>query len=204
MTPVGRGEDWGAPAPIPDGAIWVATDAAAADVVGDSRRRGDAIPPLVLSGGDLARTLGGAGDRSRLERGKGTRVTVDVGAALVDGRLSWFVAHLVARRGWWRGRILAVCNAAFHGPWNVAPKAHPGDGKLDVVDADLALRDRLAARRRLRSGTHVPHPRISVRRTAAIQFEFDRDLDIHLDRHEVGRARALSVRIEPAALDIWI
>ena len=204
MSPIGRGEDWGATAAVPDGAIWVDDDAAAAEIVADARRRGVAAPPLVLTGGDLARTLGGTGDRSRLERGEGTRVAVDIGAVLVDGRLRWFVAHLVARRGWWRGRVLAVCNAAFIGAWNVAPRAHPGDGRLDIVDADLPVRDRLAARRRLRSGTHVPHPGISSRRAAAVQFDLDADLDIHLDHVPVGRAGALSVRVEPAAVDVWV
>jgi len=37
-----------------------------------------------------------------------------------------------------------------------------------------------------------------------MQFEFDPDLDVYLDGRPVGRARALSVRIEAAAIDVWI
>lgn len=152
----------------------------------------------------MFRTLGGSGDRQRLERGEGTNVTLDVGATLIDGRLEWFLAHLVARRSWWRGRVLAVCNGGFIGEWDVAPRAHPGDGHLDVVDSRLSFVDRLQARGRLPAGRHLPHPGISTRRITAMQFEFDPDLDVYLDGRPVGRARALSVRIEAAAIDVWI
>lgn len=204
MSPVGRGRDWGSTAPVPADAQWVNTDAGAAAVVTAARRRDQAPPPLVLTGGDLFRTLGGTGDRERLERGEATNVTLDVGATLIDGRLEWFVAHLIARRGWWRGRLLAVCNGAFIGAWNVAPRAHPGDGHLDVVDSRLPFVDRLRARHRLPAGTHVPHPGISTRRVTAMQFELDPELDVYLDGRAVGRAKALSVRIEPAAIDVWV
>ena len=134
----------------------------------------------------------------------GARVEVDVGAALVDGRLHWFVAHLVARRSWWRGRLLVAANASFIGRWNAAPRSHPGDGRLDVFDADPPLTVRLAARRRLTSGTHVPHPRITQRRTAASQYDLDPGLDVYLDGVRLARARTLSLRVEPGALEVWI
>lgn len=204
MSPIERGGDWGRTARVPTDAVWVETDAAAADVVASARRRGEEVPPLVMTGGDIVRTLGGTGDRGRLERGEGTNVRIDIGAALIDGRLNWFVAHLIGRRGWWRGRVLAVCNSAFVGSWNVAPKAHPGDGKFDVVDSNLSLSDRLRARRRLAAGTHVPHPDISTQRVTAMQFDLDPELEIRLDHRPIGRSRTVSIRVEPAAIDVWI
>ena len=122
----------------------------------------------------------------------------------MDGRLHWFVAHLVARRSWWRGRLLVAANASFIGRWNAAPRSHPGDGRLDVFDADPPLMVRLAARRRLPSGTHVPHPDITQRRTASAQCEFHPALDIYLDGRRLARARTLSLRVEPEALEVWI
>jgi hypothetical protein len=204
VTPIEKGRDWGRTAPVPDGAAWVGSDAEAADIVRSCRRDGAELPPLVLVGGDLARTLGARGDRARLERGDGTNVPIDLGAALIDGRLDWFIAHLIARRSWWRGRVVAVCNAAFVGPRNIAPRAHPGDGRLDVIDGDPSWGDRLRIRRRLASGSHLPHPRISSRQVTAMQFDLDPAVDVHLDGHRVGRCHALSVRVEPAALDVWI
>lgn len=199
-----RGRAWGEPAAVPDDAIWVEDDRAAAEVVADARRHERRPPPVVLTGGDLARTLGGGGRRPDLRSGQGTHVTVDVGSVLVDGRLHWFVAHLVARRSWWRGRIVVVANAAFLGRWNIAPRAHPGDGRLDVLDADPTFGDRWKARGRLPSGTHVPHPAITERRVRALQLDLDGPTPVTVDGAPVGPARTLSVRVEPDALDVWI
>jgi diacylglycerol kinase family enzyme len=130
------------------------------------------------------------------------RVPVDLGAALIDGRLHWFVAHLVARHGWWRGRLVAAMNAEHLGAWDVAPRAHPGDGFLDVVDVSpsFGVGDRLKARSRVRSGTHVPHPLIAERRVPAAQFDLAPPLDVWLDGVRIGPAHSLSVRLEPDAL----
>ena len=59
------------------------------------------------------------------ELSSGVRFKVDVGEVRHDGTLAHFVAHAIARRGWWRGRILAAMNAEFVGDWKVAPRAHP-------------------------------------------------------------------------------
>ncbi len=144
-----KGEPWGEPGVLP-----------ADGVVGPLRRRGprrgDSGPragehrrPSGLLGGDLCRALAGTGDEARL-RDAGTVVPVDLAAVLVDGRLHWFVAHLIARRGWWRGPLVAAMNAQHLGPWDVAPRGHPNDGRLDVFEADLGLGDRWKARRRAR------------------------------------------------------
>ena len=205
----GRGPGWGADfgtlGEIPSDALAAAGDAAAADVVAEARRSGRDIPPVALTGGDLARTLGVPAAVPAIAAGQpGVRVVVDVGAVLVDGLLHWFVAHLVARRSWWRGRILVVANASFIGDWNVAPRAHPGDGRLDTFNARPSLPVRLAVRRRLVAGTHLPHPDIVQRRTTATQFALDPSLDVYLDGRRRARASVLSVRVEPAALEVWI
>ena len=195
-----RGEDWGEAGPLPEGGVLVRSDAEARAVVEAHRRANRPVPPLGLLGGDLCRTLGGTGDEARLWSPEALRVPVDLGAALVDGRLHWFVAHAVARRSWWSGRIVAVMNAEFLGDWDVAPRGHPNDGRLDTLDADLPLGDRLKARSRLRTGAHVPHPGIRQRRVDAAQFDFRSPTPIRLDGALVGTVRRLSVRVEPDAL----
>lgn len=203
----GWGVDFGASGEIPPDALAAGSDTAAGKIVAEARRANRAIPPVVLTGGDLARTLGLAPARTAPSpslAATGARFEVDVGAALVDGRLHWFVAHLVARRSWWRGRLLVAANASFIGRWNAAPRSHPGDGRLDVFDADPPLIVRLAARRRLPSGTHIPHPRITQRRIAASQYDLDPGLDIYLDGVRLDRAQTLSLRVEPGALVVWI
>jgi hypothetical protein len=203
----GWGVDFGEEGDIPPDAAIAGSDAAAGRIVAEAYRAGRPVPPVVLAGGDLARTLGmveGRHASSTPVAGTGARFEVDVGAALVEGRLGWFVAHLVARRSWWRGRLLVAANASFMGRWNAAPRSHPADGRLDVFDASPPLSVRLAARRRLPSGTHVPHPDITQRRIAAAQYEFAPNLDVYLDGERLARARTLSLRVEPGALEVWI
>lgn len=197
-----KGEPWGAPGPLPAGAIMVASDAAARAAVEHAKRSGDALPALGLLGGDLCRTVGGRGDEARIRSGGGTVLPVDLGAVLVDGRRHSFVAHCVVRgRTPWRGRVVAAMNAQYVGRFDVAPRSHPGDGRLDVIDVSSAFSttDRWKAWRRLAAGTHLPHPRIAERRVAAIQLDVD-GLDVWLDGERVGPARSLSLRVEPDAL----
>jgi diacylglycerol kinase family enzyme len=128
----------------------------------------------------------------------------DLGAVLLDGRLHWFVASLVARGPWWRGRAWLAMNAAWLGPWNVAPRAHPDDGLLDTFDARVPAGQRPGVRRRLPLGAHLPHPAIAERRARAAQTRLERPLAVRLDGEVVGEARDLSVRVEPDALTIVV
>lgn len=202
--PMQRGEDWGECGPLPENGIVVRSDAEARSVVADARRRGVDPPPLGLAEGDLARTLGGRGDVGRLHGDDATRLRIDVGAVLLDGRKDWFVAHLIARRSWLNGRTVAVMNAEWYGSWSLGPRAHPGDGLLDISDATLSTRQRLLARRRVQSGAHLPHPAIATSRTAAWQAEFERPLTVWLDGQRIRPVEHLSVRVEPGALQVVV
>jgi YegS C-terminal NAD kinase beta sandwich-like domain len=199
-----KGQDWGEAGPLPDDGVLVRSDAEARAVVTTARRANEPIPPLGLLGGDLCRTVGGRGDEGRLLSGEGTRLTVDVGSVLIDGRLHWFVAHLVARRSWLRGPLLGVFNAEWLGEWDVAPRAHPGDGLLEVVEVTMSAGDRLKARRRLPTGTHLPHPGIEVRRADAVQRDIPKGHSVWLDGERLGPAGAVSIRVEPDALRIVV
>lgn len=191
---------WGVPGPLPPDGVAVHSDAEARALVESARRSGASVPVLGLLGGDLAKTVGGRGDIARLRSAEAMTLPVDLGSVLIDGRLHWFVAHLVVRRRWWRGRAVVVMNAQWIGRWDAAPKSHPNDGLLDVFDGRLSFDDRLKARKRLVTGTHVPHPGIAQRRVAALQLTFDKPTPVWLDGVRVASASTLSVRVEPDAL----
>jgi hypothetical protein len=199
-----KGVDWGQRGPLPEDGVVCRDDREARHVVEAAHRRNRPLPTIGLLGGDLCRTLGGQGNEARLHSDEAMTFPIDLGAVLVDGKLHWFVAHLVARRSWLRGRVVTAMNAQWLGAWDLGPRAHPNDGLLDVSDADLSLGDRLKARRRLPTGTHLPHPGITHRRVPAFQTELDPALDVYLDGEKLGPARNLSIRLEPDALTVVI
>lgn len=201
---VRKGEPWGGPGALPDDGIVVDSDLAARRAVTDARRGNRAIPALGLLAGDLARTCGATGNEGRLRGPDAQTLPVDLGEVLVDGSLHFFVAHLVARRSWWRGPIVAAMNAQFLGDWDVAPRSHPGDGRVDLLQADLSLSDRWKARARLPTGTHVPHPGISERRVKAVQLDLAPGTSVWLDGERIGEAKALSIRVAPDALQVVV
>lgn len=197
--PITKGSPYGEPGELPAGGVVVQSDAEAGDALREARRRREPFPALGLLGGDLCRTLGGGTGREL----QGVRFTVDIGEALLDGRLHLFVAHLVARTRLWTRAFVAM-NAQSLGRWNLGPRAHPNDGLLDTYDSHLPLGQLLPVRSRLHHGAHLPHPGIKERRTAALQVELERPLTVRLDGAGVGAAKVISVRVQPDALTVVI
>lgn len=182
-----KGEPWGIEVARPPDLVVAADDH---DIV-ELGARGD----VGLAGGDLFRSLGEPAPRDPAQR-----VEIDgISVALDGGRTLDAVAHVIARNSWWRGPIVACMNVDHLGPWNVAPRAHPNDGLLDVVECSsaMSIRDRWAARRRLSHGTHLPHPDLSLARVASRKWEFERPRRVWVDGREVGATRRLSVAVVP-------
>jgi hypothetical protein len=182
----------------------VASDAEARAVVAEALRANRPVPALGLVGGDLCRTLGGLGDEARIRRGEGTVCPVDLGVVLLDGRLQVFVAHLAAHTRTWGGPFLVAMNAEWLGEWDLGPRAHPADGLLDVTEGALGWRDRLLARTRARTASHLPHPGLRASRVSAGTWTFERPVPVHLDGTGVGRFRDVVLRVEADALTVVV
>lgn len=195
-----KGEEWGTVGPRPDGTIVVASDAQARAVIEPRRRADEPLPPIAPRYGDLARTVGATGNPAAEVR----LLPCDLGAVLLDGRLFWFVSSMVAGEPFRRGRCVAVMNTEWLGEWDLAPRAHPNDGMLDILDMQLSFGQARQARKRARVGDHLPHPRIDVSRMAAMQLELARPLPVRLDGEVVGTFRHISVRVEPDALTVVV
>jgi hypothetical protein len=165
----------------------------------DGASNGDR-PVVGLAGGDLCATLGGRGDVADRLGSETMLLPVDVGLAVVDGQAQHaFVAHALWRARFWQGPAVAAMNADLLGVWRPAPRAHPGDGKLDVVQGQLSVRERLIARKRARTGDHVPHPDISIARTAQTIIALRRRT-LWIDGTNVGPCERLELSLAPQAV----
>ena len=195
-----KGEQWGSIGPPPAGMLEARSDAELRAIVETCRIDGRDIPPVALLGGDLLRSVGGAGT----VRDEMVSAPIDVVRVESAQERTWFVAHLVARRAWWRGEVVAAMNAQFHGHRDVAPRSHPNDGRVDVlrVSSSMSVRDRLQARARLAQGTHVPHPAIELRQVASTELTLRRPLRVRLDGSAWITTSQLSLTVEPDALQV--
>ena len=202
---VRRNHDWGEVGPMPSDAVVLTRDRDVGRLVERAWASGEPLPGVGLVGGDLRRALGG--QRSRDDLATDVDVlgaSIDVGAVFVDGTRHAFVAHVIARSRLWSGAVFAVMNSECLGDWIVAPRAHPGDGRFDLVEARLSIGDRMKARRRLPMGTHVPHPSIRVRTVTAGDIAFGRERTIYIDGERIGRATAMQIECHGGALRVYV
>ena len=207
--PIERGVEWGSAGTLgPDDPV-AETDAALRSIVeplvlasidGHGALSGGPVVRVGLLGGDLCRTVGGRGDARRLYS-DGQVLPCDAVLLELDGRRVVAVAHAVARRSRWFGRVIALMNATAYGSWDVAPRGHPGDGRVDIVDANLSFGDRWRARQRLPLGTHVPHPDIDIRRAASVDLQVDGRLTVEVDRVVEGRPKRIEAWVCPDAFE---
>lgn len=198
-----KGERWGRSVPSPAGLTLAADDAAARAVVLGRRQHGQHRVALGLVGGDLARTLGGGHNRFP---GIVVQATVDLLRVDAGESFTWAVAHVVARRRWYRGEVLFATNAQFFGNFDIAPRAHPNDGRVDIVHVarEMSWRARWQARRRARTGTHMPHPQLTSRQVADYTIDFRHPMWIWVDGVKWQRSMHLQVTVEPDALEVYV
>lgn len=192
-----RGQPWGREVERPSDLVIAPSDADAARLASERQGR-----PVGLSGGDLFASLGAPEPRDPV-------LAVEVDAIRVDldgGDEYLAIAHVVARRAWWRGAVIAAMNVDHLGTWNVAPRAHPNDGLIDIVEvsASMSLRDRWTARDRLPTGTHLPHPAISTQRATERSWQLDIPHRLWVDGVEVGSVRRFSVAVEPDRFTVHV
>ncbi len=197
--PIRKGESWGRSVDRPEGLVTLSTDAEVAASVAVQRTE-QSSPPIFVGAGDLARTLGaGPPDRVRI-----SELPIDLVDVRLDGAELAIpaCAHVVMRSPWWRGGwfrgpIVLVMNAEFLGRWDVAPRGHPNDGRVEVVaaGAELSVRQRVEAWRRLPTASHVPHPAISTRPVKRERWTFPRPVAVRVDGRAMGRASTVEVDV---------
>jgi diacylglycerol kinase family enzyme len=85
----------------------------------------------------------------------------------------------------------------------IAPKAHPGDGKFDVLVQKGTKRDYIYGITKVFKGEHVPHPSIKEYMAARVEVETDVPLQVEADGEILGKTKAI-FEILPDALRLKI
>lgn len=187
-----RGGSYGSPVEIEPRWPRCANDA---DVA--SHAQGHRGEPCVLDGGDLLTTLGGRSGPAGIT---GRAFPVDLLRVVFDDRVERLAAaHVVIRGPWWSGECAVAMNAAWLGDWYLGPRSHPNDGLVDVTVGRLRWQQRLLARRRARTGTHLPHPDLRTVRSTSWEHTFSAATPALVDGQRVGRIRRVRIEVVPDA-----
>ena len=198
-----KGRSWGSLSPLPPEGVIIKTNKELLEKVNDCKRQGIDLPTFGLLGGDLWRTLGGRRTEERLYGGEATTLDIDLGCALLDGKIFWFCAHMFIGSKL-KGKKIFISNVAHYGKTNPAPKAHPSDGKFDMLEVKLSPFQTFKAIKRISAGTHIPHPGIKYKQVSSEQFSFGKKLSIEIDGKNIGKFSTVSIRIENEALRVVI
>lgn len=99
---------------------------------------------------------------------------------------------------------IVVLNAQHLAGRRVAPRGHPGDGRIEIQWFGLAPADRAGMRRRLARGDHLPHPAIGHATGRVAHFSSRVPRPVAIDGEVVGTTSTLTVTVRPAALRLLL
>jgi diacylglycerol kinase family enzyme len=216
-----KGAPWGRAQPRPADVEVAGDDADLAAAL--AGHPGGIVAWTPVTGSDLARTLGlAAGVRpapgwvvpldvlriaDRPERPAANAVVLGAGPGTARRR-----DPLVPCTVRVDGRDLAVAAAigvvVANGPFldgaRASLRAHPGDGRLDVLVVALAPGQRREMRRRLATASHLPHPDLLVASGRVVEVVAGRTLALTVDGRVAGMADRLTVRLDPAVAEVVV
>ena len=206
-----RGQSWGSEGIAVDDLVWASSDAELAKHISTGRK------DVAVSGGDMWRTIG---SRSRRVLPGETAMCLPIDVMHVeyqtvagDFLTKMAVANVVVRPanvrgGWLRGEISVVANAQFLRKWDVAPRGHPNDGRVELthVSRAMGLRQRWSARSRLRTGTHLPHPLINAKSVPSFVANFDEGSQqvLWIDQQRIGQVKSVTIEVISDAAFLWM
>lgn len=191
-----RGEPWGSATTMPGVVVIAKSDRAIATT--------DRSQPLFPESGDIARSLGNpaipAIGRDCME------VSIDAMLCIIalrdEAEKSFVAASSLVVGSPWRGRQVIISNAGWVNGLNVAPRAHPNDGFVEMmtISSGMNRRQRVLARRRMRTGTHLPHPDISMNRINSAVINRNPRERLLIDGQEIPEWTSFSMQVHP---DYW-
>jgi len=198
-----KGGEWGEPGRLAPGSAVASSDRELAELIGGFMEAGAVPPPIGLSGGDLHASIGSP-PPERMWTDEARVLPIDVvEVRLDDGEPILCVGHVVAGGPLrWLTETLVVMNATSLDGQNLGPKAHPGDGLVDVTHGRVPLGDWFTARRRAGAGAHLPHPGLRTSRVSELDVVLGQRLAVRIDGLVRGRATRVRCRVLADAASI--
>jgi YegS C-terminal NAD kinase beta sandwich-like domain len=205
--PITPGSAWGVRCDAPTDSLLLRTDREVGVFLRDHNAKEIQSQPISYESGDLIKVLG---LDSALRGQQCLKVIVDaiaveyedthgkkqhdvcfgslhIGKRYLQGALS-----IVSNSGCWRGR-------------EVAPRAHPNDGKLDIVEISAAMRwsQRRLAWKKTAAGAHLPHPLIQYSQGDFFQWK-GASKRLVIDGEFVAHVQKVSCRVQSDCLALFV
>ncbi len=157
-----------------------------------------------LSSGNLHSSLGGNFSIQRTVTNKTTACKIDLGKVTTEQDSYIFASYckILDRRAPWRGKV--IVNSQLIAGRRLAPKAHPGDGSLELIESSLSFRQALLARRKAKLGDHLPHPDLGIKRVQNLKYHFEESKKLVIDNQFIGYHKFIEFEVLPHAITIIV
>lgn len=203
-----KNENWGLTVARPENLVICETDDAASQLATNYFLQQKPIPAIAIKRSNLSRALGTKGadiDSQNMQATPFDLIEVTFVDASKTEQKVLALGYGLLRKSWWRGEIVAAMNTSFIGDWDCAPRSHPNDGKFDLltVNSEMKPAQRLIASRRLRLGTHLPHPQISVKQLTSFEADCSAEPNLYCDNRKFACVTYCKFRLLPDALTLY-
>jgi diacylglycerol kinase family enzyme len=126
------------------------------------------------------------------------------------------------RQQWWhrRGRVevevdgrrvaegpalcVIVANGQYLRGFDVVPRGHPGDGRLEIHVYSLAARERAPMQHRLTAGRHLPHPHITETSGRRVTVRSDKPVPWEADGRPRGETTEATLGLVPQVVHVIV
>lgn len=210
-----KGENWGTYVEPPDELIKVNDDLAAANFLTSHFGSSTSVVNLAIGESQIGRTLGVKGAEFRHDKMLLTPFDVvevtytpsnrpaKQGGSQVERR--FFMGFSLIRRRFWLGGATMILNSSFINGRNFAPRAHPNDGKFDVIELDesMKIRQKFAAFKLAKSGSHLPHPKIRYIQAPEHSVDLDRPCELVIEGQNFGSVDRCVFRVIPDSVNLY-
>jgi len=157
-----------------------------------------------IIGGNLFTSLGGNIGLDYPSNSTVTSCSIDIGCVSIGDDSFYFASTLLVLnllRPW---ASTGIVNTQLSNGNRYAPKAHPGDGFMEEIESNLDIRQAIIARKKLRSGDHLPHPQLRLKKGKAFTYDSPKGMKLILDSKSIGRYKAFSVKVIPHAIQVIV